>query len=327
MIAAPTVNQDQLWRLFDLVPGLDYCDLKAVGRGGGGPSHARRGQALVVYNNPQSAAYAKEKLHGFEYPPGTRMIVKFETFLGDGLGGSCVGIVQQSYGQAPQPQRGGAGQPFQAAAPPGQGFGGMGPANGSARAAAAAGLMMPPAQQLQISNGQSSRAANKPDVDLAHLQETIANATALLQAAGYSSGAGGGGGVSAGGGGPASSGETYDPSYCSVKLPAPQPLASMDSPVEERLFIVCTPTPPHLYALKDVFGRFGHLIDIYMLHQKTCGYAKYAVKESADKAVTALHGQEVCGSRLKVMHADPQEGKSGGADLAAGRKRQKISDG
>ncbi len=29
-------------------------------------------------------------------------------------------------------------------------------------------------------------------------------------------------------------GETYDPSYCSVKLPSPQPLAPMDSPVLER---------------------------------------------------------------------------------------------
>lgn len=29
-------------------------------------------------------------------------------------------------------------------------------------------------------------------------------------------------------------GETYDPSYCSVKLPTPQPLAPMDSPVGER---------------------------------------------------------------------------------------------
>ena len=29
-------------------------------------------------------------------------------------------------------------------------------------------------------------------------------------------------------------GETYDPSYCSVKLPTPQPLAPMDSHVAER---------------------------------------------------------------------------------------------
>jgi RNA recognition motif-containing protein len=81
----------------------------------------------------------------------------------------------------------------------------------------------------------------------------------------------------------------------------------MDSPVAERLFIVCTPSPPPLYALKDVFGRFGGLIDIYLLNGKTCGYAKYAGKENAEKAVAALHGQEVCGARLKVMPADPQD--------------------
>ena len=62
---------------------------------------------------------------------------------------------------------------------------------------------------------------------------------------------------------------------------------------------------------------------MYMLQGKTCGYAKYACKESADKALAALHGQEICGSRLKVMPADPQD-KSGG-DSA--RKRPKISDG
>ena len=127
-------------------------------------------------------------------------------------------------------------------------------------------------------------------------------------------------------GGPTlSGGETYDPAYCSVKLPPPQPLAAMDSTVSERLFIVCTPVPPQLYAMKDVFGRFGNLIDIYMLNGKTCGYAKYAVKESAERAIEALHGQELCGSRLKVMLADPHE-KSGSNGDSAMRKRPKISD-
>ena len=75
------------------------------------------------------------------------------------------------------------------------------------------------------------------------------------------------------------------------QLPAPQPLASMESPVAERLFFVCTMSPPPLYALKDVFSRYGNLIDIYMLSGKNCGYAKYGEKDSADRAVAALHGQ------------------------------------
>jgi len=149
--------------------------------------------------------------------------------------------------------------------------------------------------------------------DLQSLADTIAQATSLIQAAGYAPPSH-----------PQASmqppGETYDPSYCSVKLPAPQPLAPMDSVVAERLFIVCTPSPPALYALKDVFGRFGGLIDIYLLNGKTCGYAKYAGKESAEKAVTALHGQEVCGARLKVMPADPQD-KNDNA-----RKRPKMME-
>lgn len=37
-----------------------------------------RCQYTAVYNNPQAASYAKEKLHGFEYPPGQRLIVKFD---------------------------------------------------------------------------------------------------------------------------------------------------------------------------------------------------------------------------------------------------------
>ena len=116
----------------------------------------------------------------------------------------------------------------------------------------------------------------------------------------------------------------YDPSYCSVKLPAPHPLAPIDSPVAERLFIVCTPIPPPLYALKDVFGRFGNLIDIYVLNNKTCGYAKYAAVESAEAAVKSLHGQDVCGSRLKVMLADPQDKASPAGGDVAGRKRAKF---
>jgi len=84
----------------------------------------------------------------------------------------------------------------------------------------------------------------------------------------------------------------------------------MDSPVLDRLFVVCQTSPPPLYALKDVFGRFGNLIDIFMLNGKNFGYAKYANKNSADEARTTLHGQEICGMRLKVFPAEPQDQKS-----------------
>lgn len=31
----------------------------------------------MKYNSGQAATYAREKLHGFEYPPGSKMIVKY----------------------------------------------------------------------------------------------------------------------------------------------------------------------------------------------------------------------------------------------------------
>ncbi|BFF97728.1 RNA-binding protein 45 [Drosophila madeirensis] len=63
------VNQDQLWRLFDIIPGLDYCQIMREH----GP---RTNEAMVVYDNPEAAIYAKDKLHGLEYPMGERIIVK-----------------------------------------------------------------------------------------------------------------------------------------------------------------------------------------------------------------------------------------------------------
>jgi len=288
VITSPIINQDQLWRLFDLVPGLDYCELKRPD--GRGRDRQNKAFGTVVFNNPQSATYAKEKLHGFEYPPGHRLIVKFDD------------IPSQGYNVGPPaPYNMGPPRPQAYLPPP------PGPPGGYAIHQAP--RMPPPGPPP---NHHHPPRQNIP-TDLQSLADTIAQATSLIQAAGYAPPSH-----------PQASmqppGETYDPSYCSVKLPAPQPLAPMDSVVAERLFIVCTPSPPPLYALKDVFGRFGGLIDIYLLNGKTCGYAKYAGKESAEKAVAALHGQEVCGARLKVMPADPQD-KNDNA-----RKRPKMME-
>lgn len=48
------------------------------------PSHLfflSTGQIIIRYNNLGSAVYAKEKLNGFEYPPGNRLSV---TYIDDG---------------------------------------------------------------------------------------------------------------------------------------------------------------------------------------------------------------------------------------------------
>jgi RNA recognition motif-containing protein len=150
-IVSPQVNQDQLWKLFDIVPGLDYCHLRLEGR-----PKPNRGIASIVYNSSQWAAYAKEKLHGFEYPPGNRIIVKPDH---EGL--------------------------------------------------------------RNLDSGRSSSSERQKQADIFQIAETIAQASNLIQAAGLS---------------PdilqaklgllpiSKDGE----SQCNVKLPDPQPLASMD---------------------------------------------------------------------------------------------------
>ncbi|XP_063988572.1 RNA-binding protein 45 isoform X3 [Diachasmimorpha longicaudata] len=232
VIAHPALNQDQLWKLFDIVPGLDYCHLKTDVR-----YRMPRGQATVVYSHPSAAAYAREKFHGFEYPPGHRMIVKPDM----------------------------------------------------------AGLTP---QKSTVKPGGSSLTGINARTDLAHLAETIAQATSLIQAAGLT----------------APNFRTPNDQNLlmtaglehaiSLKLPPVLPMASIDAEVEKRCFIVCGPPVPPIYAMKDAFCRFGNLIDVYMLPGKNCGYAKYASVESANKAIEVLHGQEICGSRLKVLEAE-----------------------
>ncbi|XP_021934373.1 RNA-binding protein 45 isoform X2 [Zootermopsis nevadensis] len=265
VIASPNLNQDQLWRLFDLVPGLDFLHLDTKSRLG-------KGQAVAVYNSPQAALYAKEKLHGFEYPPGQRLIVKPDVNVHADL-------------PIPYVSRGNpvGRDPYVGATSP--------------RLPSSAG---PPPTTARNSGLQT---------DLVTLAETIAQATSIIQAAGLTQG---------GTNSVAQTRETYDPTYCSVKLPEPQPLAPMDAETAERLFIVCHPLPPPMFAMRDVFGRFGNLIDVYMLSGKNCGYAKYASKEAAEQAIQTLHGQEVCGIRLKVMAADPRNDDR--------RKRLRIDD-
>ncbi|XP_076461498.1 RNA-binding protein 45-like [Babylonia areolata] len=58
------ITQDYLSRLFNLVPGLEYCDLNEP-----------TGLAYARYATPQCAVYARDKLNGFEYPLGSPLAV------------------------------------------------------------------------------------------------------------------------------------------------------------------------------------------------------------------------------------------------------------
>lgn len=94
IIVNSTVNQDQLWRLFDIIPGLEYCHIT-------GECNRNSNYATAAYNTFERAQYARyeliksynlviylnfvhanekttyrEKIHGLEYPPGQRIIIK-----------------------------------------------------------------------------------------------------------------------------------------------------------------------------------------------------------------------------------------------------------
>ncbi|XP_053554475.1 RNA-binding protein 45 isoform X2 [Bombina bombina] len=69
--------QEQMYSLFDIVPGLEYCEVQR-------DLYSNYAHCIVQYQNIASAIYAKYKLHGFEYPPGNRLGVSFLNDGGDG---------------------------------------------------------------------------------------------------------------------------------------------------------------------------------------------------------------------------------------------------
>jgi len=101
-----------------------------------------------------------------------------------------------------------------------------------------------------------------------------------------------------------SGGEKNYVTYTNVALPKRQVLARKEDPVEERLFIVSKPDAFDPEILTDLFCRFGNLIDVSFQRGRNFGYAKYARKESADMAVSLLHGETIAGNRIKVLIAD-----------------------
>lgn len=95
-----------------------------------------------------------------------------------------------------------------------------------------------------------------------------------------------------------------DSSFCNVRLPPPQPLAEFHAPMAKRCFIICKPHPPSSAVLRDVFSRFGDLINVYILPNKTCGFVRYASVHAADEAIKTLNGATVTGVHLKVIEAE-----------------------
>ena len=210
VLVNPTITQEQLMRLFDLIPGLEMCEVKRNHLTG-----ESRGFAYITYGSIQAAMYAKEKLNGFEYPLGHKLIVK--------------------WAEDPIPQR----------YPP-----------------------SPTAEPMYASSSFHS-APHSP----IHRSPIIHSPARSL----------------------------------SPMRPMPMPRHRRHSITEfdGRVFFICTPQPPAEHILRDIFGRFGILTDLWVVRGKNYGYAKFTHRGSAEAAITALHGMEVFGVKLKVMLADP----------------------
>ena len=251
VIVSPTVTHDQISSLFDLVPGMDYCDLKRDHN-----THESRGIAYVMYKSMGSAIYAKEKLNGFEYPPGSRLVVKFAE--------------ENTSNQ-----------------------------NGNKSNSAHVGNM---GSDQSYSNYNTTN----PGYNTTTTAITAVNPMMFNQiptAAQFYQGS--------------SATNTGTTPYTTAVLPGPQPFADPSSEVAARLFIVCQPRAPPEQVLKDVFSRFGDLIDVWMVGERNFGYAKFSSKVAADAAITGLNEQEILGMKVKVLHADPPKNETS-------RKRPRV---
>lgn len=259
VVVSPTVTHDQISSLFDLIPGMDYCDLKRDHN-----THESRGIAYVMYKSMGSAIYAKEKLDGFEYPPGSRLVVKFAEENTNNQNGAKTSPTSASGTSMSNAQ---AMQSF-------PGYNTTNPGYGTSAAM----------------TGVNPMVFNPVPTAAPFYQPAAATATVT--------------------------GGTPTP-YTSAVLPNPQPFADPSSEVAARLFIVCQPRAPPEQVLKDVFSRFGDLIDVWMVGDRNFGYAKFASKVSADAAITGLNEQEILGMKVKVLHADPPKNEGS-------RKRPRV---
>ncbi|XP_062515771.1 RNA-binding protein 45-like [Corticium candelabrum] len=301
VIVEQSVSQSQLASLFDLIPGMRMCDIKLDRNTG-----RSRGFAYITYESQASAMYAKEKLHGFEYPPGQRLVVKFAEDNPRRSVTTTTTVYQQQQEQQLQQQQLQQQQlqqqqlqqqQFQQQQLHQQQF---------------------QQQQLQLQQQQMQQQ------QLQQQQEYYYNVAAAQVAPGAYN--------------PAASAFTpdaatyapavpYAPSAMSAQTamsaqsvmsagiapPGTTPISAEGQPAAVqgstgesfRLFFICSPYPLAVEALREVFSQFGSLIDVWLVRGRNYGYAKFSRSSAAEKAMTALHDMEVCGVKMKVTIAEP----------------------
>ncbi|KAH0621528.1 hypothetical protein JD844_022916 [Phrynosoma platyrhinos] len=261
------VEQAHLFSLFDLIPGLKSCETHRS-------LYSNRAYAVVQYSSVASAIYAKQKLHGFEFPfEKNRLAVTFindgtgqtEWFLSSDAKKAQAGEVSQTQVPATEILLQAADVPADSFAPP----------------------MISPAQR------RLDKEIKKHFVT-SQLSSKIQKSTLPVQLLG-------------------SLGSHSSSSHlqADTELPLSKRKAPPDSLVRERLLILFNPHPLPQDILDNVLSRFGNFINVYVIPGENIAYAMFADRASAGDAIAVLHGKTVNGVKLKVILADlPMEDSS-----------------
>ena len=254
----PSVSKDMFWALFNIVPGLVSCDLVEMTTDGAIGS--------VVYNNPQSAAYAVERINGFEYPTGSRLQLKIDESTGSMSGGTSMG--------------------------PAAGMGSMG-----------GGMAAEPTVPANIKSLISTIQQATETLKTSGFGNLVGGVASVGSMGGMGSMGGGGGGGGFGGGG-AVDAQNVCSAKLPPKQPTLPPNTRCEERLFFVLKEAREIPDPAI--ITDVFCRFGDLIDAQCIRGKKCGYARYANRISSGQALETLNGEDLLGSRLKIEVADEE---------------------
>ncbi|CAM4781396.1 unnamed protein product [Rotaria magnacalcarata] len=108
--------------------------------------------------------------------------------------------------------------------------------------------------------------------------------------------------------------------YCNIPLPPKQKYASFDAPVSKTLQIM-PQRPISEDYIRDVFNRFGNLIDVRMINPQLC-HIMFSDETSADTAMETMNGQEIALVRIRIVESDKSVDSTTASVVH--RKRQKV---
>ncbi|CAF4061033.1 unnamed protein product [Rotaria magnacalcarata] len=108
--------------------------------------------------------------------------------------------------------------------------------------------------------------------------------------------------------------------YCNIPLPPKQKYASFDAPVAKTLQVM-PQRPISEDYIRDVFNRFGNLIDVRMINPQVC-HVMFSDETSADTALETMNGQEIAFVRIRIVESDKSVDSTTASVVH--RKRQKV---